>query len=60
MVDKVPCMECAELTALTLVCGASIPTFFSGSERGNIFGQAVWGIVEAYSLEGCFEHVERA
>ena len=43
-----------------MVCGASIPTFSSASERGNIFGQAVWGIVEAYSLEGCFEHVERA
>lgn len=60
MVDKVPCMDGAELTALSMVCGASIPTFSSASERGNIFGQAVWGIVEAYSLEGCFEHVERA
>jgi hypothetical protein len=60
MVDKVPCMDGVELTALAMVCGASIPTFFSGSERGNIFGQAVWGIVQAYSLEGCFEHVERA
>jgi hypothetical protein len=60
MVDKVPCMDGTELTALSMVCGATIPTFFSGSERGNIFGQAVWSIVEAYSLEGCFEHVERA
>lgn len=60
MVDKVPCMDGAEHTALAMVCGASIPTFPSASERGNIFGQAVWGIVEAYSLEGCFEHVERA
>jgi hypothetical protein len=60
MVDKVPCMDGAELTALSMVCGASIPTFPSASERGNIFGQAVWGFVEAYSLEGCFEHVERA
>lgn len=60
MVDKVPCMDGAELTALAMVCGASIPTFSNASERGNIFGQAVWGIVEAYSLEGCFEHVERA
>jgi hypothetical protein len=60
MVDKVPCMDGVELTALSMVCGASIPTFSSASEREDIFGQAVWGIVEAYSLEGCFEHVERA
>ena len=60
MVDKVPCMDGIEHTALAMVCGASIPTFPSASERGNIFGQAVWGIVEAYSLEDCFEYVERA
>jgi hypothetical protein len=60
MVDKVPCMDGTEHTALAMVCGASIPTFPSASERGNTFGQAVWGIVEAYSLEGCFERVERA
>ena len=60
MVDKVPCMDGAELTALSMVCGASIPTFSSASERENIFGQSVWGIVEVYSLKGCFEHVERA
>jgi hypothetical protein len=60
MVDKVPCMDGAELTALSMVCGASNPTFPCASERGSIFGQAVWRIVEAYSLEGCFEHVERA
>lgn len=60
MVDKVPCMDGAEHTALAMACGASIPTFSSASERGNIFGQAVWGIVEAYALEGCFERVERA
>lgn len=60
MVDKVPCMDGAELAALSMVCGASNPTFPSASERGSIFGQGVWGIVEAYSLEGCFEHVERA
>jgi len=60
MVDKMPCMDGIEHTALAMICGASIPTFPSASERGNIFGQAVWGIVEAYSLEGCFERVERA
>lgn len=60
MVDKVPCMDGIEHTALAMVCGASIPTFPCSSERGNIFGQTVWRIVEAYSLEGCFEHVERA
>jgi hypothetical protein len=50
MVDKVPCMDGAELTALSMVCEASVPTFPGASDRGNIFGQAVWGIVEAYSL----------
>jgi hypothetical protein len=59
LVDTVPCRDGAELTALAMVCRASIPTFSSASERENILGQAVWGIVEAYSLEGCFEHVER-
>jgi hypothetical protein len=53
-------MDGIEHTAMAMVCGASMPTFPSASERGNIFGQAVWGIVEAYSLEGCFEYVERA
>jgi len=60
MVDKVPCMDGTEHTALAMVCGASTPTLPSASARGNIFGQAVWDIVEAYSLEGCFEHVARA
>jgi hypothetical protein len=60
MVDKVPCMDATELTALAMVCGASIPTFLCSEERGEIFGRAVWDIVEAYSLQGCFEHVERA
>lgn len=60
MVDNVPCMDGIEHTALAMVCGASIPTFPSALERGNIFGHAVWGIVEAYLLEGCFEYVERA
>ena len=41
IVDKVPCMDATEHTALAMVCGASIPTFPSASERGNIFGQAV-------------------
>lgn len=59
MVDKVPCMDGAELTALAMICGASIPTLPSASERGDIFGQAVWDIVEVYSLEGCFEYIER-
>ncbi|MBJ7370688.1 MAG: hypothetical protein JHD19_04475 [Pseudomonas sp.] len=60
MVDKVPCMDASELTALAVVCGASIPTFPCSSERGVIFGQAVGAIVEGYSLHGCFERVERA
>ncbi|MDR6927863.1 hypothetical protein [Pseudomonas sp. BE134] len=58
MVDKVPDMDGAELTALAMVCGASIPTLSSASDREIIFGPAVWSIVEAYSLEGCFERVE--
>ena len=60
MVDKVPCMDGIEHTALAMACGASIPTLPSASVRGNIFGQAVWNIVEAYSLEACFQHVARA
>jgi len=60
MVDKVPCMDGAELTALAMVCGASIPTFSSASDREIIFGHAVWSIVEVYALKGCFEHVEHA
>ena len=60
MVDKVPSMDEVELTVLSMVCGVSIPTFPCASARGNIFGKAVWGIVNDYSLEGCFEHVERA
>lgn len=59
MVNKVPCMDGTEHTALAMVCGASIPTLPCASERGHIFGQAVWDIVEAYSLEGCFEYIER-
>jgi hypothetical protein len=53
-------MDGIEHTALAVVCGASMPMFPSSSERGNIFGQAVWSVVEAHSLEGCFEYVERA
>ena len=60
MVDKAPCMDGIEHTALAMACGASIPTFPSASAHANIFGQAVWDIVEAYSLEGCFEYIERA
>jgi hypothetical protein len=58
MVDKVPCMDGIELTALAMVCGIPAPAFQSSDVRAGIFGQAVWQIVETYALEGCFERNE--
>lgn len=57
LVDKVPCMDLTELTALAVVCGAPAPSFVSSSERARIFGEAVWSAVGTYSLEDCFERV---
>jgi hypothetical protein len=59
LVDELPCMDATENTALTMVCGAPIPTFPCSVERGEIFGKAVWDIIEAYSLDGCFDRLER-
>lgn len=60
MVDKTPSMDGAEYTALALVCGAPAPTFTSSAKRAEIFGRAVWGIIENYSLDSCFERIEQA
>ncbi|CAI9898881.1 TPA: hypothetical protein NH684_002288 [Pseudomonas aeruginosa] len=55
LVDKVPSMDYAEYAALSLVCGADIPSFEGWDARAFIFGQAAWQIVEKYELQGCFE-----
>lgn len=57
MVDKVPCMDAIEHSALAMVCGTPAPTFPSATERGEVFGRTAWSIVETYALEGCFECV---
>lgn len=55
MVDKVPCMDYAEYAALAMACGSPTPSFAGSDGRAQIFGKAVWSIVETYKLEGCFE-----
>jgi len=60
LVNKVPCMDATEHTALAMVCGAPLPLFPSSSEREQIFGEAVWSLIEEYALEGCFVRVKRA
>lgn len=57
MVDKAPSMDYAEYAALAMVCGASTPSFSSSKHRAEIFGNAVWAIIEGYSLGACFERV---
>ena len=59
LLDELPCMDATENTALAMVCGAPTPTFPCQLERGEIFGKAVWDIVEASSLDGCFDRLER-
>lgn len=57
MVDKVPHMDFAEYAALAMVADASAPSFGSSRERGAVFGNALWAIIEDYSLGACFERV---
>lgn len=59
LVDKVSCMDGIEQTALASVCGAPEPIVDNSRERAEVFGKAVWTLVDEYSLEGCFERVER-
>lgn len=55
LVDKIPSMDYAEYAALAIVCGAQLPSFDGSDARARIFGHAVWGIVDKYQLQGCFE-----
>lgn len=54
LVDKVPCMDGTEHTALAKLCSAPTPIFTSAAERGEIFGDVAWEIVCGYELESCF------
>jgi len=58
IVDKVPCMDAEEYTALALACGAEAPTFESSHHRLEAFGQTLLAIVDTYELHGCFETVK--
>ncbi|MBK3919960.1 hypothetical protein EGJ28_16260 [Stutzerimonas xanthomarina] len=58
IVDKVPCMDGEEYTALALACGAEVPTFESSGKRLRVFGQTLLDILERYELYGCFERVK--
>lgn len=57
LVDKVPCLDGIEHTALAKICDAPAPIFPSAAERGEIFGDVAWQIVNDYELEGCFAKV---
>ncbi|MGY2172116.1 hypothetical protein [Pseudomonas gingeri] len=59
LVDKMPCLDYAEYAALASVTGAPQPSFAGQSERSQIFGKAVWAIVEKFQLQGCFMRVDR-
>ncbi|MEA1031584.1 hypothetical protein PSH61_19615 [Pseudomonas rhodesiae] len=58
LVDKIPCMDGTESTALALICDAEPPTLPSAALRGEIFGNTAWQIVRNYQLESCFIEVE--
>ncbi|EJN39675.1 hypothetical protein PMI38_00907 [Pseudomonas sp. GM84] len=57
LIIKIPCMDAAECTALAIICGAEPPLFPSAAQRGEIFGDTAWKIVNDYGLESCFTHV---
>ncbi|HDS1815835.1 TPA: hypothetical protein QEM96_000451 [Pseudomonas putida] len=57
LVTKVCCMDATELTALAIICGAEPPLFPSAAQRGEIFGETAWQIVNDYGLESCFKQV---
>ncbi|UVL05975.1 hypothetical protein [Pseudomonas sp. B21-047] len=57
LVTKVCCMDATELTALAIICGAEPPLFPSAAQRGVIFGETAWQIVNDYDLESCFKQV---
>lgn len=57
LVLKISCMDAIESTALAIICGAEPPIFSSSAQRGEIFGETAWQIVNDYGLESCFEQV---
>lgn len=57
LVDKTPCMDGVEYTALAMICGAEPPILPSADLRGEIFGNTAWRIVDEYQLESCFIQV---
>lgn len=57
LVAKICCMDATELTALAIICGAEPPLFPSAAQRGEIFGETAWQIVNDYGLESCFKQV---
>lgn len=57
LIIKIPCMDAAEYTALAIICGAEPPLFHSAAQRGEIFGETAWKIVNDYGLESCFTQV---
>lgn len=57
LVTKICCMDATELTALAIICGAEPPIFPSAAQRGEIFGETAWQIVNDYGLESCFKQV---
>ncbi|HDS1694726.1 hypothetical protein ACF8EA_05745 [Pseudomonas sp. YQ_5] len=57
LVTKIFCMDATELTALAIICGAEPPLFPSAAQRGEIFGETAWQIVNDYGFESCFKQV---
>ncbi|WP_267273176.1 hypothetical protein [Pseudomonas putida] len=57
LVTKICCMDATELTALAIICSAEPPIFPSAAQRGEIFGETAWQIVNDYGLESCFKQV---
>lgn len=57
LVLKISCMDAIESTALAIICGAEPPIFSSAAQRGEIFGETAWQIVNDYGLESCFKQV---
>lgn len=56
LVDKTPCMDGIEYTALAMICGVQ-PPIFPSDLRGEVFGNTAWQIVNDYQLESCFIQV---
>lgn len=57
LVLKISSMDAIESTALAIICGAEPPIFSSTAQRGEIFGETAWQIVNDYGLESCFKQV---